>query len=53
MTCDVAILGGGPARSTEALLPARAGRGVVVLAQGFGAGESLPPFSGGAIDGPW
>jgi len=47
--CDVAIIGGGPAVSTAAALPARAGRRVIVFEREkfprFHIGESLLPFS--------
>lgn len=47
--CDVAIIGGGPAGSTAAILLAKAGRKVVVLERDkfprFHIGESLLPFS--------
>jgi flavin-dependent dehydrogenase len=48
-TCDVAIIGGGPAGSTAAALLARAGRRVIVCERErfprFHIGESLLPFS--------
>src|SRR5881227_4065666 len=48
-TYDVAIIGGGPAGSTAAALPARAGRRVIVFEREkfprFHIGESLLPFS--------
>lgn len=54
MTCDVAIIGGGPAGSTAATLLARAGRRVVVIEREkfprFHIGESLLPFSMDAFD---
>jgi geranylgeranyl reductase family protein len=47
--CDVAIIGGGPAGSTAAILLARAGRRVVLFEREkfprFHIGESLLPFS--------
>src|SRR3984885_5257219 len=48
-TCDVAIIGGGPAGSTAACLLAQAGRRVIVLERDkfprFHIGESLLPYS--------
>src|SRR6195256_33153 len=47
--CDVAIIGGGPAGSTAAILLAKAGRRVVLFEREkfprFHIGESLLPFS--------
>jgi flavin-dependent dehydrogenase len=52
--CDVAIIGGGPAGSTAAILLARAGRRVVVIEREkfprFHIGESLLPYSMEAFD---
>ncbi len=51
---DVAIIGGGPAGSTAAILLARAGRRVVVIEREkfprFHIGESLLPYSMAAFD---
>jgi FADH2-dependent halogenase len=51
---DVAIIGGGPAGSTAAILLARAGRRVVVIEREkfprFHIGESLLPYSMVAFD---
>src|SRR5436190_23205484 len=51
---DVAIIGGGPAGSTAAILLAQAGRRVLVLEREkfprFPIGESLLPYSMGAFD---
>src|SRR5882757_3369674 len=53
-TCDILVIGGGPAGATAGNLLAKAGRSVIVLEQArfprFHIGESLLPFNVALLD---